>query len=281
MSGARIGWGHVLVRAREVVRSIEGYGGVTLRQLFYRLVAEGQIPNTVGAYKTLSDRTARAREAGEFPALVDRGRSIHRPMAFDDVDDALGWMTGMYRRDRTEGQPVSLYVGVEKDTLREVLISWLDPYGIPVIVVHGWSSISYNDGIRDDIRRQERPAVLLYLGDLDPSGEAIESKIATKLPTLAVRRIGLTLGQAVELDLPENQGVAKKLARSPGRIAFVEKYGRLFQIEVDAIPLAILKGIVMETVRGYLDTSSYNSVLAEENDDRRRLAAIMEVARGT
>ncbi len=45
---ARLCWVTILVRAAEIVRSYSV--GVTLRQLFYRLVSELLIPNTRSAY---------------------------------------------------------------------------------------------------------------------------------------------------------------------------------------------------------------------------------------
>ncbi|MGI8868765.1 MAG: hypothetical protein ACR2F6_07930, partial [Mycobacteriales bacterium] len=73
---SRQGWSRIVNRAREIV---DGYDSlVTLRQLFYRLVAEMLLANTVSNYKQLSDRTAKARRAGEFPDLLDRGRTIHK-----------------------------------------------------------------------------------------------------------------------------------------------------------------------------------------------------------
>ena len=77
---ARIHWPAVLDQARAIVAEYDT--AVTLRQLFYRLVAAEVLPNTQTAYKTLSDRTAAARRADDFPDLVDNNRSIHEPMTF-------------------------------------------------------------------------------------------------------------------------------------------------------------------------------------------------------
>jgi hypothetical protein len=76
-------WPDLLVRAAEIVNSYDTL--VTLRQLFYRLVAALLLPNTTNAYKTLSRHTAEARRTGRFPALMDRGRSIHRFRTFTGV----------------------------------------------------------------------------------------------------------------------------------------------------------------------------------------------------
>ncbi len=53
----KISWKPVIEHAREVVESYDT--GATLRQLFYRLVADGSIPNAESAYE-LVESAARA-----------------------------------------------------------------------------------------------------------------------------------------------------------------------------------------------------------------------------
>ncbi len=100
-------WAPIVAKAAAIVNSYDT--GVTLRQCFYRLVADGTLPNTTGAYKALSSHTAAARRAGEFPDFVDNVRSIHRFRSFTGAGQALDWLADIYRRDRTEGQDVSAY----------------------------------------------------------------------------------------------------------------------------------------------------------------------------
>jgi hypothetical protein len=120
---------------------VTGYDtGVTLRQLFYRLVADETLPNTHNAYKLLSAHTAAARRAGGFPALLDRGRMIHRDTNFTGPDDALSWLTEVYRRDRTEGQACGVYIGIEKVGLVEQLRSSFGELGLPVLALSGFAS---------------------------------------------------------------------------------------------------------------------------------------------
>ena len=64
----RLDWPAILIQAVGIVDSYET--GVTLRQLFYRLVATEILPNTRVAYQTLSKVTAEARRHGSFPALA-------------------------------------------------------------------------------------------------------------------------------------------------------------------------------------------------------------------
>jgi hypothetical protein len=61
----RRNWKHILQDAARIVESDDT--GVTLRQLFYRLVAAQILKNTESDYKQLSNWTAAARRAGTFP----------------------------------------------------------------------------------------------------------------------------------------------------------------------------------------------------------------------
>ncbi len=63
----RLSWSPIVERAAEIVRGYQT--GVTLRQLFYRLVSEEVLPNTVNAYKGLSagDSRGTSRRDVSFP----------------------------------------------------------------------------------------------------------------------------------------------------------------------------------------------------------------------
>lgn len=163
--------GVVIPQAREIVESYDT--AVTLRQLFYRLVSAEVLPNVLWTYNKLSEHTASARRAGTFPDLTDLTRKIQVALSFSGPEDAREWLRDVYRRDRTEVQESSLYLAVEKRGLVAQLESWFDDLGIPILAVSGFASQSYVDEIARDVERQGRPAMLLYAGDHDPSGDDI------------------------------------------------------------------------------------------------------------
>ncbi len=196
MTKKRYKWPPIVQHAADIVRSYDT--GVTLRQLFYRLVSDGSLPNTTGAYKTLSDRTADARRRGIFPGLVDHGRSIHVDASFDGPEDALNYLARVYRRDRTEGQDVSLYIGVEKAGFVAQLHSWFGDLGVPIVALGGYASQSYVDEVSADVRRRDRCAVLLYAGDFDPSGQDIDRDFVERTGVFdKVIRVALRAGRRV------------------------------------------------------------------------------------
>ncbi|HVM55443.1 MAG TPA: hypothetical protein VM262_19820 [Acidimicrobiales bacterium] len=260
---SRVDWGHVLVEAAEIV---DGYDtGVTLRQLFYRLVAAEILPNTTSAYKGLSSKTAEARRAGTFPDLIDRGREIHRPGSFASPEAALEWLARRYRRDRTEGQEWSVYIGVEKAGLVMQLEAWFGDLGIPIVALGGYSSQTYVDEVSEDVSEQGRPAVLLYGGDFDPSGEDIDRDFVERTGCFdKVVRVALTADQVTAYDLPPAMGKATD-SRSG---AFVARHGRLVQVELDALAPDTLEELYRDAIEPFWDVSAYERSVEREQAER-------------
>lgn len=259
-------WPELLERAAAIVNSYDTL--VTLRQLFYRLVAAQLLPNTTNAYKSLSKYTAQARRAGDFPALMDRGRTIHRYQTFTNLAEAKLWLRGIYRRDRTDGQPYSLYLGVEKADIVEQLQEWFGELGVPVLALGGYGSESYVQDVIADVESSDRPAVLLYAGDHDPSGEDIDRDFCTRTDCWAeVRRVALTAGQVEQYGLPPQPG--KELdSRAAG---FIARHGRLVQVELDALPPNILRRLYADAIAEFWNAEAHQHALARERDDRRVL----------
>ena len=269
---SRIDWPQVVGQAREIVESYDT--SVTLRQLFYRLVSAQVIPNSQAAYKRLSALTAEARRDGDFPALIDRGCQIHQRICFRDVSDALSTIIRAYRLDRTGGQDVSLYLGVEKAGMVVQLQSWFGDLGVPVLALGGYSSQTYADDVTAHTEEQDRPAVLLYAGDFDPSGEDIDRDFTERTGCWdEVVRVALSAGQVRDYRLPVNPGKTTD-SRAAG---FIERHGLLMQVELDALDPDTLRSLFTDAIDGYWDTSAYEAVLAREQEDLRRLR---EIARG-
>lgn len=260
----RLDWPGILDRAKAIVESYDTL--VTLRQLFYRLVAAVLLPNTLVAYKTLSDRSAAARRAGWFPALEDRTRTIHRTPSFTSPADAERWLAEIYRRDRTEGQARTVYLGVEKHGLVNQLNTWFGgPFGLPIVPLGGYASQTLKDQVAEDATAGGRPAVLLYAGDFDPSGEDIVRDFVEQAGCFdEVVRIALSWDQVEAYGLPPQPGKATD-SRAAG---FVARHGRLVQVELDALDPNDLRDLYRRALDGYWDMSAYEAVLEREDEER-------------
>lgn len=262
----RLDWDRVLGRAAEIVESYSS--GVTLRQLFYRLVSEEILENTQGRYNALSSRTAAARRDGWFPALIDNVRSIRRAAHWEGPEEAIRAIREQYRRDRTLTQEQSIYVAVEKSALVGLLSSWFRDEGVGVLALGGYASQTYVDDIVADVQGYQRPAILIYAGDFDPSGLDIQRDFEVRTSCWdEVRRIALTEDQIVEYDLPPLPGKA-----SDSRSArFALEHGRLIQVELDALPPDTLRDLYSTTFAEYWDQKAFEEIVAREEGERERL----------
>lgn len=282
---ARVAWPPVLDHARAIIA--EYATGVTLRQLYYRLVADHTLPNLQPYYRRLSDRTAEARRHGEFPDLLDATSRIERRATYDGPDDALAELRYAYRRDRTEGQPWTIVLGVEKAGMSAQLDAWFtDPWGIPHVALGGYASQTLCDHVNRYIlsrgsdeqfaARGQRPppALLVYAGDLDPTGEDIDRDFVARVDAFdKVVRVALNDEQVEKYGLAENPHpeVAAKLKRDPRAAAFERRHGSLMQFEVDALPPDTLRDLYRSAVEQVWDDDAYRASLTREADDRRQL----------
>jgi len=200
-------------------------------------------------------------------------RSIHIPTGWTSPGEALRHLRDTYRLDRTEGQPVSLYIGIEKVGQVEQLLSWFDPLGVPILAVGGYASQSYVKQVVEDTRSQRRPAVLLYAGDCDPSGEDIFRDFTERTDCWdQVNRVALDLDQVERYELPPNPGKAT----DPRAADFKRRHGRLVQVEVDALDPNVLRDLYQSAIDQHWDQDMYLLALDREDQDRRYLRSLAD-----
>jgi hypothetical protein len=269
----RIDWMHVLEEAAPIVR---GYaGGVTLRQLYYRLVSAQLLPNTLTAYKGLSAKTAGARREGWFPALHDQTRNVRGYRTFASVADALEDLPYMYRRDRTAGQEYQLWVGVEKHALEGLVFGWFGDLGVPVVALGGYASQSYVDVVAHQVDLDGRKSVLIYAGDFDPSGEDIDRDFEERADCFDdVIRVALDAEQVESYGLPAAPGKTTDSRAA----AFEARHGALVQVELDALDPNDLRRLYQDAIDNFWDLSVYDEVVAAEVRERAELVRVAEAA---
>jgi hypothetical protein len=290
---SRLDWrGIILPRAHDLVAAATY--GVTLRRLFYLLLEDPILASTCpeyrakvrrqkpgkqetygqDVYKRLSDVTSEARREGWFPDLLDHTRKIHRYRSFDSPEQAIGWLPEVYRRDRTEGQDVSLYLGVEKATYIDYLLPWFGDLGIPILPCGGYTSQTFTQTIVRDLSGyqrpdgRQRPAVLIYAGDFDPSGLDIQRDLVERTNCWdEVIRVGLNYEQLAEFNLPENPGKDSDSRKDE----MIRRYGRNIQVELEALDEEVLRGLYQDAINQFWDASAHEAVLEQEDTDTEAL----------
>ena len=251
----------------------QGYD-LSLRQLYYQLVARGHIENTVQSYKRVGGIVSDARLAGliDWGMINDRGRVRITPSHWATPADILRSAARSFRIDKWEDQDYFVMAMVEKQALEGVLIPVCRELDIPFIANKGYSSSSSLYEIGQDLREKllnGKQAVVLYLGDHDPSGIDMTRDVLDRLNLFAERtdwqdvevdRLALNYDQIEILNPPENPAKETDSRFEAYRAKFGES-----SWELDAIEPTQLANIVRDAVAGYRNEGLWSAAVEREN----------------
>lgn len=269
---------------------VEDYGRqgykLTLRQLYYQLVARGIVPNADTEYKKLSDLLKKGRMAGlvDWDSIEDRTRIPRLDYAVDDIDDAIDDTISQYKLDRLGDQSVYIEVWCEKDALSNILRRMTNKYHVRLMINKGYSSASamYKSAQRFKRHGRGKKKILMYLGDHDPSGLDMVRDIGDRLRTFGVRldtpdsypiHLGITKEQVEEFDPPENPA---KIT-DPRAEWYIEEHGDS-SWEVDALEPSYLNEIINNCILEYIDKDKYDVQIKKEISDKKKLEQLKELA---
>lgn len=148
---------------------------LTLRQLYYQLVAADAIPNHDVVYKKLGKIKDDLVYSGmvDWAVFEDRGRVPSRAYFEHNVADAFKRTKNSYKLNRQLNQPNHLEVWTEKDAISAVLARITNPYTIMLVVNKGYTSSTamYGSYVRFvKAFKDGKKVKILYFGDHDPSG---------------------------------------------------------------------------------------------------------------
>jgi hypothetical protein len=258
---------------------------MTVRQVFYRLVGHGLIEKTEGEYNNVEVRLlTRMRLEGSLPWhwITDGTRWMHKTARYGSVEEALDATRRHYRRDYWRDLDEYVEVWLEKDALAGVLFRVTDEWGVPLMVTRGFASLSYIHNAAKEIERIGKPTSIYYFGDYDPSGVEIDRNLERRLREFApgsdihFARVAVRREQIEEYELPTRP---TKTGTNHGRGLHSGD-----SVEVDAIPPAVLLGLVRRAIEQHVDPTRVATLEAAEASERELLgglAAMLERTDGS
>lgn len=186
----------------------EGGDIMTLRQLYYQLVAKDLIPNHFKVYKKIGALKDELVYAGllDWDIFEDRGRVPHRAYFENNIKGALNRTKDWYTLNRQLGQPTHIEVWTEKDAISGILKNITNPYTIRLAVNKGYTS---STAIHEAYKRFSKSIIngqkvkVLYFGDHDPSGLDMIRDIKDRLEMMFIKGDQLTdLCDSYETETP-------------------------------------------------------------------------------
>lgn len=252
---------------------------VTIRQVFYRLVAAHVIENTSNAYTNLDKHLVNARNEGLIDPddFEDPTRAPWRPECFVDLSQYKEEVRKGYRRDKWASQPQHLELWVEKEALVGLLRRVAAPLDIITFACHGWTSFT---SLWEAARRFEeigKAVHILYFGDFDPPGWVMPESIAGRLHELTsvectIYRQALTPEQIVEHDIIPD-AITKDDTR---RKRFIAEHGN-YCAELDAVPPDALQELAREGIAAFIDEPTFRQEIELEKEEEAEWERQMEL----
>ncbi len=264
---------------RAILDVTERYEQMTVRQLFYQLVARG-LNKSESQYKRVSDAAVQLRLSGRlsYEKIVDSSRTRRPVYQHGSMSEALWSASQVYRRNRWIDQPANVEIWCEKDALSGIVHPICQEYGVTYLALRGFSSASLFYESAMDLRRIKRPTRIYYFGDHDPSGYAVSDRLEDELlehgADVTVKRVGLLPQHLREYNLPTHPAKTTD-SRYKG---FVRKYGKSV-IELDALPPDVLEGMVRASIEENIDRETWHKAMEVERLERETLEEFAKASR--
>lgn len=284
----------IIDSANEKIAEYEEMGfSLTLRQLYYRFVSDGEIENTLQSYKRFGSILNDARLAGKisWDAIEDRTRNLQTNSHWRDMYHILGAVESSFMVDRWTAQPVIPEVWVEKEALINVVSGVCARLDVPFFACRGYVSQSEEwaagQRILNRFNRHSQKTVIIYLGDHDPSGidmrrdhedrlsmfitQGLENTLHDTYEAFDIERVALNMDQIEEYAPPPNPAKVTDSRFNAYRDEFGDE-----SWELDALHPNVIVDLIEETVLSYRDDTIYQSVYDNEQSQRKLLKKIIE-----
>ena len=192
---------------------------LSVRQLYYQLVARDLIPNTEKSYKRIASVINDGRLGGfiDWSAIEDRNRDIETRSRWASGAQIVRAVADQFHMDMWQGQHARVFVIVEKAALAGVLGGICRQYDVPLLAARGYPSVSIVremvlEHFYGPVRQQDQDVVVLHFGDHDPSGLDMTRDLQDRIAMFAghwagrveIRRLALNMPQIEEKQPPPN-----------------------------------------------------------------------------
>jgi hypothetical protein len=249
----------------------QGYR-LTVRQLYYQLVARGHIENTEKSYKRTTSIVNDARLAGlmDWDVIEDRTRSFIRRGRWASPAQIVRAVAEQFHMDMWQNQGTRVFCIVEKEALAGVLERVCNQYDVPLLAARGYPSGTV---LREFVLSDLVPAfdagqdvLILHLGDHDPSGLDMTRDLNNRIAMfceessyqMTLKRIALSMDQINDQQPPPNPAKT-----TDARFA---NYGQLYgnkSWELDALSPSFLHDLVETEI-----TAVYDPDLWKQTEER-------------
>ena len=208
----------LIADVKQVLMDYSSYLPLTVRQVFYRLVATVEYGKTEREYKNLCEKVNRAKRARmlNWDDFRDDGITATNPPGYESqqsIEDTLEWLLRQ-GINKQVWQPVQQIVLCEAAGMVPQLERVADGFGVAVMSSSGFDSSTGRYQLAERIVRHcndGKDVVIQHIGDYDPSGVHVYQSLADDVSEFVncmggdviFRRVAITPAQIALHQLPE------------------------------------------------------------------------------
>lgn len=265
----------LLQKANEILETFKVK--MTVRQLYYQLVAADVIPNNISSYRKVVRVVRDGRMAGllDWDWIEDRLREPKTQPTWNSIESIIDAARSQFQLDRWEDQDHYIEVWVEKDALAGICGEVAKKWQATLQVNRGYSSASAMRAAAQRFRKhRDHTCIIGYLGDHDPSGEDMVRDVADRLrlfgAEVMVMKLAIDSEDIERYDLPPQPVKASDARAAAFRLAHGDDC-----VELDALRPDVLKERIENFITDHLDRDAWDEVI--ENEERQREAVRVDL----
>lgn len=289
---------NLIALANQIINEYQAQGfELTVRQIYYQFVARDLFPedrrwiwtghkwkrdpngtkNADPNYTWLGAYINKGRMAGliDWNAIVDRTRTQYQNTHWDNPEQILQSAASGYRLDSRATQDIYIEVWIEKNALLGVIEPVCRDLDVTFLPCIGYYSLSAMWRAAQRIMDYDDNAVILHLGDHDPSGIDMTRDIQERLEifgtNVTVKRIALNMDQVRKYKPPPNPA---KLSDSRAQ-DYVAKHGAE-SWELDALSPSVIAELIRKHVVELTDEDKRQEQIELQEEQRVQLEHIAD-----
>lgn len=254
----------------------------SVRHVFYRMT-DPRLPEPVEksdrGYRHVQDRCVKLRRAGEIPYhwIADMSRRGYFTNTYQGAADFLRRMRGLYRADLWRDAEYRCEVWVESRSIASVLMAECKELAVDLFPCGGFSSLSFIHEAAEQNNRldDDRPLVIIYVGDYDPAGVLIDQSLEREMRQHLRPDIELTFDR---LAINERQIETFNLPTKPRKAGDRRSLHIAETVEAEAMPAHILRKLLRYQIEYLLPPDALAVAKVAEKSEREqigRMAALL------
>jgi len=278
---------------KELVAFVALHKLINVRQFYYHCVQSIdpalKLTVTTGvesvrAYQKIDNIVVNARMGGLIPmdSIADDSDLEGKSQWPIPIEEYLEAYVDHYRSNWFEKQKVYVEVWVEKRAMSKIFKNFCDPLGVLVSVSGKYPSLAQVSSAIERFKEQGKEKnVILYFGDLDPTGRDMVRYLREQFPILGLNNVDIIEVAVNPSDISTYNLATLPLKQGDKRIQwYLQTYKITYGVELDAIDPGDLKNIFITELVNHLDIGEIEAKKNIDEAEKIRILDILKKAKG-